>query len=160
MYHNCYYFLTALYCTRRSVGSVPAQSKVTQVARRPASWLSLFRPCGEEQEEDRRRRDAGLWSLWLAVCSSTSSWPATRGQVEIFRSKTHRYGSKYDLSSAVEPAPARFFFYGAGQNAPGGSGRLLCDLGVLWWQSCDNSCNFSQILTFLQKNRYRTLFKK
>ena len=27
------------------------------------------------------------------------------------------------------------------------SGLLLCDLGVLWWQSCDNSYNFSQLIT-------------
>ena len=28
-----------------------------------------------------------------------------------------------------------------------GSGLLLCDIGVLRWQSCDNSYNFSQIIT-------------
>ena len=41
------------------------------------------------------------------------------------------------------------------------SGLLLCDQGVLWWQSCDNSYNFSQILTiFTQiKRKNRCTFK-
>ena len=44
-----------------------------------------------------------------------------------------------------------------------GSGLLLCDLGVLWWQSCYNSYNVSQILTVFtqieRQNRY-TLKKR
>ena len=43
-----------------------------------------------------------------------------------------------------------------------GSGLLLCDLGVLWWQNCDISYNFSQILTIftqiVRQNKYT--FKK
>ena len=42
------------------------------------------------------------------------------------------------------------------------SGLLLCDQGVLWWQSCDNSNNFSQILTIFKQIEIKkgTSFKK
>ena len=36
-----------------------------------------------------------------------------------------------------------------------GAGLLLCDLGVLRWQNCDNSYNFRQILTIFKFYTYR-----
>ena len=43
-----------------------------------------------------------------------------------------------------------------------GFGLLLCDLGVQWWQSCDNSYNFSQIITIFTQieRKNRETFKK
>ena len=49
-------------------------------------------------------------------------------------------GSPFILLSVVEPKPA-----GAGLCSWSrfkSSGLLLCDLGVLWGQNCDNSYNF------------------
>ena len=44
-----------------------------------------------------------------------------------------------------------------------GSGLMLRELGVLWWQSCDNSYNYRQILTMSahikRKNIYYTFIK-
>ena len=61
----------------------------------------------------------------------------------------------------MEPEPVIFAGVGAGKISSG-SGLLLCDQGVLWRQNCDNSYNFSQILTIFtqieRKNRYT--FKK
>ena len=42
---------------------------------------------------------------------------------------------------------AGLFFWSRSRLKCTGSGLLLCDIGVLRWQSCDNSYNLSQIIT-------------
>ena len=64
------------------------------------------------------------------------------------------------VTSVVEPEPAGagLFCWSRSRWKGAGSGLLLCDLGVLRWQSCGNSYNFSQIITIVTQiertNRY------
>ena len=57
------------------------------------------------------------------------------------------------VSSVVEPEPDFFC------QSQCGSGLLLCDLGILRWQSCDNSYSFSQISTIVMQIEIKKLIR-